>query len=424
MFLVYANAHVTLAALYGTDPTCGLRDDDVDSHMEIGTIMLGETNCQLITKAPHIYSPGWSHIHTYGPTHADPLLRRGWCFQERIVSKRVLFFTGSELVYECMQECVCECGTTQDLLAPGTTFGEDFPQKKNLFDIKTFECALKASQKDASSASESRNRHEIQGQLNNTDLEAEVSNQVSFDAKTAWRAIAKSYAGLAITKESDRLPALSALAELHKASRPSSSRDLAGAWSDSICEDLCWSVKWSNTRYAGKYSLTPSWSWASVFAGPQLDWPFFDDESPLSVLAQVIEARCEHAPGQPYGTPTSCTLLLKAQCMTCKLQGARRSLNNEGVCLFSADAPVTKWEECSGRFIYIDKQAWLDEDPREHEVHLLEVLEGEGLRYHLILHQEPYTSRFFRIGVVASTSDGDLSSFCTQNGIERVCEIV
>ncbi|KAK3349708.1 hypothetical protein B0T25DRAFT_458980 [Lasiosphaeria hispida] len=41
---------------------------------------------------------------------AAPLLRRAWCFQERILSARVLHFHGQGMIWGCESGSVCECG--------------------------------------------------------------------------------------------------------------------------------------------------------------------------------------------------------------------------------------------------------------------------------------------------------------------------
>jgi hypothetical protein len=44
------------------------------------------------------------------PEHDYPVLKRGWCFQERLLSRRVLHFAQDELVWECKTGYGCECG--------------------------------------------------------------------------------------------------------------------------------------------------------------------------------------------------------------------------------------------------------------------------------------------------------------------------
>lgn len=39
----------------------------------------------------------------------QPLLRRAWCFQERLLSPRLLHFHGQKMVWECRTATSCEC---------------------------------------------------------------------------------------------------------------------------------------------------------------------------------------------------------------------------------------------------------------------------------------------------------------------------
>jgi hypothetical protein len=38
-----------------------------------------------------------------------PLMRRGWCFQERLLSKRYLCFGSKEVLWECVEDVACSC---------------------------------------------------------------------------------------------------------------------------------------------------------------------------------------------------------------------------------------------------------------------------------------------------------------------------
>jgi hypothetical protein len=42
---------------------------------------------------------------------ASSLESRAWCFQERILSTRIVHFTEAEMVFECLSSCKCECGS-------------------------------------------------------------------------------------------------------------------------------------------------------------------------------------------------------------------------------------------------------------------------------------------------------------------------
>ena len=53
--------------------------------------------------------------NTFDEDH--PLMSRGWMYQERLLSPRVLHFGATELVWECREATLCECG-----VANGSSF--------------------------------------------------------------------------------------------------------------------------------------------------------------------------------------------------------------------------------------------------------------------------------------------------------------
>lgn len=146
----------------------------------------------------------------------QPLLQRAWCYQERLLSPRMLHFTRRELSWECRGIFDCQCGNTVD--HGNTTF-----EKIDLF-----------------------------------------SNMAQ---PGLWRRIVKNYSDLNLTLEKDRLPALSGLAQ--KAQESRKDKYLAGLWSRTLVDDLCWRT------YGPKGQLqewrAPSWSWASVDSHVQWD---------------------------------------------------------------------------------------------------------------------------------------------------------
>ena len=49
-------------------------------------------------------------FHKYYTTESFPLETRAWCFQERLLSNRIVHFGKDELVWECNSAINCECG--------------------------------------------------------------------------------------------------------------------------------------------------------------------------------------------------------------------------------------------------------------------------------------------------------------------------
>ncbi len=160
---------------------------------------------------------------TFGPhVFLDdyPLLQRAWVYQERRLSRRMVHFTRTQLVWECQRHTEGEDGAIID--------GEEDQEETAL--------------------------------LHTADSSPRI---------LAWQETVSDYSGLKLTFETDRLPAIAALVAEEMLMRPNDTY-MAGMWKQTLLHDILW------TRYmpiqkiseAGRRpeSITPSWSWASVEA--------------------------------------------------------------------------------------------------------------------------------------------------------------
>ena len=95
MAAIYSNSTVTLAATEASNSEEGLFRKTPEAHIS-----------QSLSSSCHIYArkPVDHRISQ------SPLLKRGWVFQERLLSPRILHFAENELIWECMQHQRCECG--------------------------------------------------------------------------------------------------------------------------------------------------------------------------------------------------------------------------------------------------------------------------------------------------------------------------
>jgi hypothetical protein len=148
----------------------------------------------------------------------SPLLARGWVYQERLLSPRILHFGFDELSWECNEASYCACGFhwTQFLFTP-------------------------------------KQRHHKM-----------ITTSNSHEKAAYWRTVVENYSELELSRTSDRLTALFGIAKQVRQSRHC--RYLAGIWEDSVLEDLCWASIKPRTFKREKKS-TPSWSWAAVDGG-------------------------------------------------------------------------------------------------------------------------------------------------------------
>jgi len=106
MASIYENAYITLAA--------GASEDD-----EGGFFAVPQERFAQAHLLPLEFEGGLRNIYVrYGVNHPDaswparevlPLMERGWCFQERLLSRRYLCFGSTEILWECMEDVACNC---------------------------------------------------------------------------------------------------------------------------------------------------------------------------------------------------------------------------------------------------------------------------------------------------------------------------
>ncbi|KAI9768775.1 MAG: hypothetical protein M1839_003960 [Geoglossum umbratile] len=144
----------------------------------------------------------------------SPVSSRGWCLQERFLSRRILHYSKHQLYWECQKHCVAEDGTITSRL---------FKQSFN---------------------------------LRNYGL-----NDDPASIFWRWCLLVEEYSKRKLTKPSDKLPAISGLAS--EVYRRTGDQYLAGLWKSNLHIDLLWeSTPGGMVRPQG--FRAPSWSWASL----------------------------------------------------------------------------------------------------------------------------------------------------------------
>lgn len=224
MASVYAGSYITIAATGAENNQAG---HFVDRNLATARVSCPYDNGEsldLYVRKPISHDMFWQEDQTFVKDPKEdprlPLLSRGWVYQERILSPRVLHFTPDELVWECMQSSKCECGTFR--------YGGDL-EKANM------SMSLVAG-----------------------DLTTDYIN-------SAWHIIVQGYTSKNLTYQNDRLPALSGLARRFCQMKKGTDY-LAGLWRDNLALDLLWYIPGEAGNGAINTGL-PSWSWASVNEG-------------------------------------------------------------------------------------------------------------------------------------------------------------
>jgi hypothetical protein len=231
-------------------------------------VLAGESRYDIFARSllNHIFSG------TYLETNEEklPLLTRAWAwaFQERLLAPRILFFTQSELAWECQETWNCEC--------------------KNLGENKSASSGIK----------------HFRG----------LTAQTRPAIKTGiWHLTVTHYSNVGITKDTDRLPAFAGVAQAMMKYLPGQ-KYLAGLWSGSLQENLMWYTFSSTCSHLNRPERTqswvpPTWSWASI----PTEVFFNTAGNDATSVFEVIHASCQLASNSLFGPVNGGRLVLLAK---------------------------------------------------------------------------------------------------------------
>lgn len=273
---IYQNSYLTLAATSSDNGSTGCFSKQSMAYQH------DERQLEVQSTAGQVYQilvrqqlSHWVVPATSLSKRENPLLSRGWAFQERVLSPRVLHFCKQELVWECGQDTVCECGSLPKVrnlkrrfaLAARLRLSEDFEQE-NQGDESERNRRHRGRQSGEShqqgDSSDSDSLEDFLGPRQLAQIEVERARKRLGKATDQWHSIVEQFSALELTEDKDRLPALSGLAERMT---PFLGQYLAGLWKTSLRRDLGWRVDrlLSGLQMPQEYR-GPSWSWVSTKA--------------------------------------------------------------------------------------------------------------------------------------------------------------
>ncbi|RGP58815.1 het-domain-containing protein [Fusarium sporotrichioides] len=288
MATIYNNAFLVLAASQAGESSEGFLDrKDIDFEK---TVQLDPKNSVKVARMENsdsimseIYSRPISTDPTMGQSRhrwkitTSPLNQRGWVLQENILARRIIHFTESEMIWECVQCLKCECMEIEADESEATHWSE-FNMVRNAR-IGTL------------------HRKHYMG--------AQNSNRLYIQ----WRKLIDLYGRLMLTKDTDRLPALSGLAKFCQSY--GTGKYLAGLWENDLLLSLVWYIRTDKPVQKWSEYMAPSWSPFSVGYIERHDglieagyWYCQDKtyhERWAEPKAQILEAHCIPAGSDPTG---------------------------------------------------------------------------------------------------------------------------
>ncbi|KAG8665371.1 hypothetical protein FPOAC2_10449 [Fusarium poae] len=241
MASIYNNAYLVLAASQAGESSHGFlerKDIDLETTVQLdpkNSIKVAEIKNPDSTTS-EIYSRPISTDPTSGKSRhrwkitTSPLNQRGWVLQENILARRIIHFTKSEMIWECVQCLKCEC------------------------------MEIEADDSEATDWSEfNMVRNGRTASLHGKNI---VEFRKTNDLYMQWRKMIDLYGRLILTKDTDRLPALSGLAKLCQSY--GTGNYLAGIWENDLLVSLVWSIRWDEPVQSWSEYMAPSWSPFSV----------------------------------------------------------------------------------------------------------------------------------------------------------------
>jgi hypothetical protein len=248
---IYENSFITLAATasLGAESGCFIEPPlPLRGYVTEGTIKVPATDHAEIqrlladtsTANAIIYVKGNPRHNTPGHYTFDdlPLLKRGWVYQERLLSPRILHFGTVDLIWECNQDMACYCGFY-------------IPQYMH---------------NNISNPVKPRHAAFIRA-------DSKLGNE---DSAVHWIHLIQAYTIMDLTYRSDRLPAIAGVAKQFRRGLKNKNY-MAGLWEESLIVGLTWSRATIDTElYELRSSViplaprpsaaktTPSWSWILV----------------------------------------------------------------------------------------------------------------------------------------------------------------
>jgi hypothetical protein len=192
-------------------------------------------------------------------------LNRAWCLQETMLASRIVHFTPFEMIWECLEDINCECGGFENMKAQGI--------------------------------GSARKRQWTQ--MRRSDERSQVLR--------AWWSCVQQYNIRSLTKDIDKLPAISGLAQQMPQSMLG--KYYAGIWECELPQGLLWETMGeeydATVAIRLKDYVAPSWSWVSI-SDASIKRSF--DMKPF---AKLVDISYELATKSPYGPLKSASLTLE-----------------------------------------------------------------------------------------------------------------
>lgn len=286
MALVYSNAYCTIAASSSANGNGGCHvDPDLKPY---GPVILSfneiDENGNTTVQTVHVFSLFGTDVMSV--LQQDPLSSRGWTFQERELSNRILHYSKDSIRWECRVLKASLQFPWQDTIPFNGV-------------VRTFDA----------------------GQIGSRKADLPLDEKSEEKDQEPWFKAVQRYRDRALTKEADTLYAFSGIARAVGSRRKD--HYLAGLWYSNLIHCLCWYSGWDPagkkpifhperpepmTHARQSEYLAPSWSWACLIGQVRYEWWIFHALDPhptrqaARFMPRILEATTVPAGLDEYGS--------------------------------------------------------------------------------------------------------------------------
>ena len=265
---IYSHAYVTVAAISGISNNDGFLQCPLAMNNPAARVSLPfRSRTGTHFEASLYVQASDGHInHFERDVDCSPWNSRGWTFQERFLSKRILHFGKDQIYFECHSSYKTESNDPVPMVPMG-----DWGHIEEAATPPETPAYLEAHTMNATTGEEAV----VGGNL------AKAANHISSASSRGrlyerWYRLVAAYSDRKLTYAIDKLPAISGLAQdLEISISDPDEKYLAGLWLGDLAQGLLWisSATWNEDMQSIQRSRpyrAPSWSWASMDG--QITW--------------------------------------------------------------------------------------------------------------------------------------------------------
>ncbi|KAF2099956.1 HET-domain-containing protein [Rhizodiscina lignyota] len=302
---------------------------------------------------------------TYDPI-MEPLNSRAWCFQERLLSPRVLTYGSWQMYWQCQTMQACDGGDVSRFEQAGT-------ERMSMFAFD---------------------------EANKVEADATGSVQALY---SNWIGLIQEYNLRNITDPQDRLPALAGIAKKY-AQALADDDYCAGLWKSQLLPTLAWQNGDAKPSRPEQYRA-PTWSWVSVDG--ELFWP--DDAQVMeSWMAKDVEILdCHITPlsaDVPFGRVKDASLTIKAWTKTVIWDG--RVHTAQGIEGYEMALDILPLE-------------WEDQEPGEDEMDAILGRDRTDLKYQIPVTYTEFTADGERVMPITLMRITDIAALILEKDAEH-----